>query len=98
MTGYKLPENYVENLEALLRKKWSHATSSAIPPTVKPVTPTPSTTTVMANKSLHEYSIPAVNTDIENFKLKTGLITIVQANPFYGLPSEDTNAHLRTLS
>ena len=30
-----------------------------------------------------------------NFELKIGLIMMVQANPFYGLPSEDANAHLQ---
>jgi len=30
-----------------------------------------------------------------NFTLKTGLIKMVQANPFYGLPSEDANVHLQ---
>ena len=30
-----------------------------------------------------------------NFELKTSLIMMVQANPFYGLPSEDANAHLQ---
>jgi hypothetical protein len=29
------------------------------------------------------------------FELRTRLIKMVQANPFYGLPSEDTNAHLQ---
>jgi hypothetical protein len=58
----------------------------------------------MADKTLHEYSIPivanvligpAVNLGDANFELKTGLIKMVQANPFYGLPSEDVNAHLQ---
>ena len=58
----------------------------------------------MADKALHEYFVPivanvtigtAVNMSNANFKLKTGLIKMVQANPFCGLPSEDTNAHLR---
>ena len=30
MTGFVLPENYIKNPEALLRKKWSRAASSAI--------------------------------------------------------------------
>ena len=54
----------------------------------------------MANKTLHEYSVPtvanmpigpAINMGDMNFELKTGLIMMVQANPFYGLPSEDAN-------
>ena len=55
-------------------------------------------------KSLHHYSIPtvanmpigpAVNTGARNSELKTGLITMVQANPFCGFPSKDANAHLQ---
>jgi len=38
---------------------------------------------------------PAVNTGTENFELRPGLIKMVQANLFYGLPSEDANAHLQ---
>jgi hypothetical protein len=37
---------------------------------------------------------PAVNIGDKNFELRTGLITMVQASPFCGLPSEDTNTHL----
>ena len=57
----------------------------------------------MANKMLHEYFIPtvanvpvgpAVNMGDVNFELKTGLIIMVQANPFCGLLSEHANAHL----
>ena len=58
----------------------------------------------MADKKLHEYSVPtvanvtigsAVNMGDINFELKTGLIMMVQANPFCGLPSKDTNTHLQ---
>ena len=103
MTSYKLFENYIENSEALLRKKRSHAaSSSATLSTVEPVTLAPSATPIIA-KTLHDYSTPAVanvpigptvNTGTENFDLQTGLITMVQASQFYGLPSEDANAHL----
>ena len=78
MTGYNLPKNYIDNLEALLRKNRSRTTSSsAAPPASEPVTPAPSATTEMA-KSLRDYSIPvvanvpigpAVNTSTENFEL-----------------------------
>ena len=63
----------------------------------------PSVPNTMADKMLHEYSIPivanmpvgpTVNMGNANFELKTRLITMVQENPFYGLPSEDTNTHL----
>ena len=89
MTGYKLSENYIENLEALLRKKRSCIASSfATSPTVKPVTPAPSATLIMS-KTLRDYSIPivanmpvgpTVNIGDGNFELHTGLITMVQAN------------------
>jgi len=58
----------------------------------------------MADKTLREYFVPnvanmpvgpAINMGDVNFEQKTGLITMVQANPFYGLPSEDANAHLQ---
>jgi hypothetical protein len=58
----------------------------------------------MAQKSLREFSIlavanvptgPAVNIGDKNFELRTGLITMVQASPFCGLPSEDANAQLQ---
>jgi hypothetical protein len=57
----------------------------------------------MAQKSLCEFFIPvvanvltgpAVNIGDKNFELRTRLITMVQASPFSGLPSEDANAHL----
>ena len=103
MTGFVWPENYIDNLEVLLRKNRSHtASSSATPPAVGPVTPAPSATPIMA-KSLYNYSIPAVanvpvgpavNTGARNFKLHTGLIMMVLANQLCGLPSEDASAHL----
>ena len=85
MTGYKLPQNYIKNQEALLRKKRSHVASSATPLTVELVTLAPSATPIMA-KTLHDYSTPtvakvpvgpAINTCTRNFELCTGLITMV---------------------
>jgi hypothetical protein len=55
-------------------------------------------------KTLHDCSTPAVtnmpvgpavNTRARNFELHTGLIMMVQANQFCGLPSEDASAHLQ---
>jgi hypothetical protein len=91
MTGYDLPNNYIENPEALQG-----------PLTVEPVTPAPSATPSMA-KTLHDYSTlvianvpigPAINVGEVNFELRTSLITMVQANQCHGLPSKDANAHL----
>jgi len=89
MSGFNLPTNFNSNPEALLRKKRTHAVSSfAMPPTVEPITPTPSVSTTMA-RSLRDYSTPAVanvpvgpavNTGNGNFELRTGLLTMVQAN------------------
>ena len=86
MSGFDLPNNYTDNLEALLRKSWSHtASSSTTPLVVEPVTPVPSATTKMA-KSLRDYSTPVVanvlvgptiNMGTRNFELHTGLITMV---------------------
>ena len=60
MSGFDLSNNYTDNLEALLRKSWSHtASSSTTPLVVEPVTPVPSATTEIA-KSLYDYSTPAI--------------------------------------
>ena len=60
MSGFDLPNNYTDNLEALLRKNGSCTTSSsATLPAVEPVTLVPSATTAMA-KSLYDYSTPFV--------------------------------------
>jgi hypothetical protein len=101
MSGFDLPNNYIDNPEALLRKNRSRTTSSATPSAVEPVTPVPFTTSLMA-KSLRDYTLvvanvpvgSAINTGTGNFELCTGLITMVQANEFCGLPSEDASAHL----
>ena len=58
----------------------------------------------MAEKNLQDFSSPSANnvtigpdvsTGGENFKIKTGLITIVQASPFCGKANEDASAHLQ---
>jgi hypothetical protein len=86
MLGFDLPENFIDDLESLLRKRQSHtASSSYTPPTAKLVTPAPYATPAKA-KILRDYSVPAVAnvpvgptiiTSIRNFELKTGLITMV---------------------
>jgi hypothetical protein len=104
MSGFDMPNNFLDNLETLLKKNRSRtSSSSATPPVVEPVTSAPSAIIIMA-KSLHDYSTPVVsnvpvgptmNTRTENFELRTGLIMMVQANQFCGLPSEDVSAHLQ---
>ena len=105
MTGFALPKNFIADPEALLRENRSRAfSSSATPPTSELVAPASTTSTAMAQKSLHEFSVPVVanvptgpvvNIGDKNFELRTRLITMVQASPFCGLPSEDANAHLQ---
>ena len=105
MSGFKLPANFNNNPESLLRKKRTRVvSSSATPPTVKPITTAPSVSTTMA-RSLRDYSTPAVanvpvgptiNTGNGNFELRTGLLMMVKANQLCGLPSEDANAHLQS--
>jgi hypothetical protein len=91
MSGFDLPNNFLDNLEALLKK--NRPRTSFVP----------SATIIMA-KSLRDYSTPAVanvpvgpvvNIRTGNFELCTSLITVVQANQFYSLPSKDASAHLQ---
>ena len=58
----------------------------------------------MAQKTISEYSAPSadfvatgpqLNLGDATFELKPALINMVQANPFYGKPHEDANAHLQ---
>ena len=62
------------------------------------------TTEPMAEKTLRDFSIPSAanvatgpNVDVGdvNFELKSSLINMVQASPFYGKPNEGANAHLQ---
>jgi hypothetical protein len=58
----------------------------------------------MGDKSIRDFSAPSaanvatgpnvINGDA-NFEVKPALITMVQANPFYGKAHEDINAHLQ---
>jgi hypothetical protein len=58
----------------------------------------------MAQKMLRDYSAPSaanapvqpeVSTGVENFEIKTGLTTMVQASPFCGKANEVASAHLQ---
>jgi hypothetical protein len=83
---FQLADNFIPNLEALRRKKGTHAyTSFATPLTTEPLIPVPADTNAMAQKSLHESSVPAVvnvptrptiNIGDKNFELRNGVITM----------------------
>ena len=58
----------------------------------------------MAQKTLQDFSAPSANnvpvgpdvsTEGENFKIKTSLITMVLASPFFGKANEDASADLQ---
>jgi len=103
MSGFNLSANFHSDLETILKKRrvltvYSYATQLASKSTV----PAPTTPIAMA-KTLRDYSTlavanvptgPAVNMGNGSFEIRTGLISMVQASQFYGLPSEDANAHL----
>jgi hypothetical protein len=40
-------------------------------------------------------TFPEINTKNRNFKIKAGLITMVQAIPLCGKPNKDASAHLQ---
>ena len=101
MIAFNLPTNFTDNLEALLRKAQLCVDPPSVPlPATEPISSAPSILNAMVEKTLCEFSVPAianvpigpaVNTSDRNFKLCTGLIMMVQANQFHGLPSEDAN-------
>lgn len=105
MTGFHLLPNFTEDPESLVRKARIHFNSpQRTRSEVDPASLVPSTSNAMAQKTLREYSAPSatqvlqgptVEVGIENFEIKTGLITMVQASPFCGKPNEDANAHLQ---
>nr|CAE05397.1 OSJNBa0022F16.21 [Oryza sativa Japonica Group] len=105
MTGFNLPENFKEYLEAFFRSvRPQVAAPQKTLPTDKPAVPGPPTFKTMANKTLREFAAPSadnvairlqVNIGDMDFDLKSSLITMAQANPFCGKPNEDANAHLQ---
>jgi len=105
MTGFSLPENYTDNPERLVRRARPHVVPLlAILPAQEPIQEAPLVLEAMAEKTLHEFSVPctdnvATGTNINvggvNFELKSSLINKVQASPFCGKPNEDANAHLQ---
>ena len=105
MTGFDLQQNFHSDQESLLRKTQAHLVSPRRPlSAAEPVIASSSAPRAKAQKTLHDYSTPSanqvptgpeVNTGGENFEIKTGLITMVQASPFCGKANEDASAHLQ---
>jgi len=104
MSGFNLLANFHSDPETLLRKRRVHTIcSSATQLASESTVPAPTAPIVMA-KTLRDYSTPAVanvptrpaiNMGNGSFEICTGLISMVQASQFYGLPSKDANAHLQ---
>ena len=104
MTGFDLPSNFNPNPERIGR----NVRCRIVPPQKRltwPINlPSTSASSPMAQKTLRHFSAPSsshiptgLNQDQagnDGFELKTGLVNMVQTNPFYGKASEDANAHL----
>ena len=105
MRGFDLPKNFVDNPESLARKTRPRVVVSPQEPTTsEPASSAPSTSTLMAERTLRDYSAPSVanvpigpNVDAgaAGLDIKSSLITMVQAIPFCGKASEDANSHLQ---
>ena len=105
MTSFDLPPNFHSDPESLLRRARAHLVSPRRSlSAAEPVIASSSAPRAMAQKTPCDYSAPSanqvptgpeVNTGGENFEIKTGLITMVQASPFYGKANEDASAHLQ---
>ena len=105
MTGFSLPENYIDNPEGLVRR----ARPRVIPPLAilsaqEPISEAPLVLEAMAEKTLRKFSVPStnnvatgpnINVGDVNFELKSSLINMVQASPFCGKPNENADAHLQ---
>jgi hypothetical protein len=104
MTGFDLSQNFHSDPDSLLRKTRARLVSPRRPlSAAKPIIASSSAPRAMAQKTLRDYSTPStnqvptgpeVNTGGENFEIKMGLITMVQASPFCGKANENANAHL----
>src|SRR4026208_1684754 len=99
MTGFDLPQNLHSNPESLLRRMRARLVSPRRSlPAADPVIASSSAPRAMAQKTLRDYSAPSasqvptgpeVNTGGENFEIKMGLITMVQASHFCGTANAD---------
>jgi len=101
MTSFDLPSFFDPNPQRIgwiVRRR-------VVPPQKKPIwNPHLSVSAPPMAKTLRQYSAPSschiptgLNNDQGNdgFELKSGLVNLVQASPFYGKASEHANAHLQ---
>ena len=101
MASFDLSSNFNPNPERIGRTVRRHV----VPPQKRLTwNPSSSTSATPMAKTLREYSVPSsshiptrMNSDQGNdgFELNSGLVNMVQANPFCGKASEDANAHLQ---
>ena len=104
MICFSLPENYTKNLEKLVRSSLPRVVPlPATLPVKKPSSEAPIVREAIAEKTLREFPVPStanmatrpnVNVEDVNFELKSRLISMVQAIPFFGKPNKDAKAHL----
>jgi hypothetical protein len=106
MKGFDLLKNYLDDPEVLLRStraKLKKVLAVVLEDSQIRRSLTPEFE-AMTNKSLREFSAPTttnirtgpeVNVGDNGFELKLALITMVQANQFYGKAHEDASAHLQ---
>ena len=106
MTGFDLSTNYIEDLEALIRR--TRAKLKKVPALKSEDNHIRWSLTLefeaMANMTLREFSAPTtanirtrptVNVGDNGFELKPALINMVQASQFCGKAHEDASAHLQ---
>ena len=104
MSGFSLLTNFIENPEKLVRRVRPRVVPPPISQSTSEPASQPPSTELMAEKTLHDFSIPSAanvatgpNVDVGdvNFELKSSLINMVQTSPFCGKPNEDANAYLQ---
>ena len=105
MIDFDLLQNFHSDPESLLRRTRARLVSPRRSlPAVDLVIASSSAPRAVAQKTFRDYSAPSasqvptgpeVNTGGENFEIKMGLITMVQASPFCGRANEDASAHLQ---
>ena len=103
MNRRHLPGNFVDNLEAFLRKTRAKLKKRSSTLQHEASRNMSSEFEAMVNKSIREFSAPTTDNirtgpaaEIDgNFELKPGLINMVQSNQFCGKAHEDASAHLQ---